>query len=79
MAIVWPAGLHGLGIVPFQINTHYIDEHREISNHMGETRQKRLEEFMEENAVPVLALREGSSVLLKGDRLCFSNFILTFG
>ena len=29
--------LQGLCLVPFQINTHYIDEERELKNHMGET------------------------------------------
>lgn len=68
MPIVWPErGLDGLGLVPFQINTHYIDEERELKNHMGETRAKRLEEFHEENDVPVLALREGSTVLVEGE------------
>lgn len=68
MPIVWPeAGLHGLCLVPFQINTHYIDAERELQHHMGETRAKRLEEFTEENDVPVLALREGSSVLVEGE------------
>jgi len=66
MPIVWPASLAGLGLVPFQINTHYIDPEREVKHHMGETRQKRLEEFMEENTVPVVALREGSSILVCG-------------
>lgn len=66
--IVWPSlGLHGLCLIPFQINTHYIDEARELQNHMGETRAKRLEEFVEENDAPVLALREGSSLLVEGE------------
>ena len=37
MPIVWPeSGLGGLHLVPFQINTHFIDEERELKNHMGE-------------------------------------------
>lgn len=66
MPIVWPRSLAGLGLVPFQINTHYIDSGREVKHHMGETREKRIEEFMEDNAVPIVALREGSSVLVRG-------------
>lgn len=66
MPIVWPKSLAGLGLIPFQINTHYIDSEREVKHHMGETREKRLEEFMEENAVPIVGLREGSSVLVRG-------------
>ena len=68
MPIVWPETLNGLSLVPFQINTHYIDEARELQNHMGETRAKRLEEFVEENDVPVLALREGATVRVDGER-----------
>ena len=30
MPIVWPDGLAGLGFVPFQVNTHYIDREREV-------------------------------------------------
>mmetsp|Transcript_19486 Transcript_19486/g.44789 ORF Transcript_19486/g.44789 Transcript_19486/m.44789 type:complete len:340 (-) Transcript_19486:671-1690(-) len=68
MPIVWPeAGLGGLCLVPFQINTHYIDEARELKNHMGETRAVRIKEFVEENDVPVLCLREGASVLVEGE------------
>ena len=67
MPIVWPDSLDGLCFVPFQINTHYIDEDRELKNHMGETRATRLREFVEENDVPVLALREGASVLVEGE------------
>ena len=37
MPIVWPEGLNGLNLVPFQVNTHFIDEERELKNHMGES------------------------------------------
>ena len=35
---------------------------------VGETRSKRLEEYVEENDAPVLALREGSAVLVEGEK-----------
>jgi len=67
MPIVQPAGFSALGLVPFQINPHYIDADPS-SRHMGETREERLREFLEENEVPVLALREGAWLRVEGDR-----------
>jgi dipeptidase E len=72
MPIVEPVSLDALGLVRFQINPHYLDP-APGSTHMGETRETRIREFHEENATPVIGLREGailrvegSSVLLKG-------------
>jgi dipeptidase E len=59
MPIVEPASLDALGLVPFQINCHYLDPDPD-SIHMGETRETRLVEFLEENATPVVGLREGT-------------------
>jgi dipeptidase E len=67
MPIVQPAGFSALGLVPFQINPHYIDADPS-SSHMGETREERLREFLEENEGPVLALREGAWLRVEGDR-----------
>lgn len=33
-----------MGIIPFQINPHYLDAHPE--GHGGETREQRIEEFL---------------------------------
>ncbi|MCE3551985.1 dipeptidase PepE [Pseudonocardia sp. RS11V-5] len=62
MPIVEPAGFAALGLVGFQVNPHYLDPVAG-SVHMGETREERIREFLEEtdeqNAAPVVGLREG--------------------
>jgi dipeptidase E len=65
MPIVEPRSLSALGLVPFQVNAHYLDDR--VDRHFGETRDRRIAEFLEENDVPVLALREGSWVRVSGD------------
>ena len=72
MPIVQPPSFDALGLVSFQLNPHYLDPDPD-SKHMGETREKRIQEFLEENDTPVLGLREGAiarhengSTILKG-------------
>jgi dipeptidase E len=59
MPIVQPHSFESLDLVPFQINCHYLDPDP-ASRHMGETRDQRLREYLEENSPPVLSLREGA-------------------
>jgi len=66
MPICRPPSLAALGLVPFQINLHYIDADP-ASRFMGETRDERIEEFLEENDCEVLALYEGSWLRVSGE------------
>ena len=65
MPIVQPDGFAALGLVDYQINPHYLDS-SPSSTHMGETRAERIAEFLEENDVPVLGLREGAWLRVDG-------------
>jgi len=68
MPIIDPKGFDCLGFVPFQINPHYLDKNPE--GHGGETREQRIEEFIEINpGVTVVGLREGTMLKLEGKRL----------
>ena len=72
MPIVEPGSLAALGLIPFQLNPHYLDPGPH-SPHQGGTRPARIEEFLEENDVPVPGLREGAWLQVSGTRAHLSG------
>jgi dipeptidase E len=65
MPIVQPASFDALGLVPFQVNPHFPVAPPPAN--VGETREQRIAEFLEENDVPVVGLLEGSWIEVRDD------------
>jgi dipeptidase E len=68
MPIVDPGSLQALGLIPFQVNAHYVSV--SLPGHHGETRDERLEEFAHANPdLPVIGLPEGDWIRVAGESI----------
>ena len=68
MPIIYPPSFKTLGIIPFNINPHYLDPDPS-SKHMGETRETRINEFHTPSTIPLIGIREGSWLQVKNDTI----------
>ena len=65
MPVVYPSSFKTAGVIPFNINAHYLDPDPK-STHKGETRETRIKEFHIYNDTTVIGLREGSWLRVQG-------------
>lgn len=72
MPIIEPESFNCTGLIPFQINPHYLDANPE--GHGGETREQRIEEFMQVNKdIYIVGLREASYILVDGKQISLNG------
>ena len=68
MPIIQPESFTVFDLIPFQINPHYLDANPD--GHAGETREARIEEFIEINPdLYVMGLREGTMLWIEENRI----------
>lgn len=76
MPIVYPSSFDCMGLVPFNLNPHYLDPNPDLK-HNGETRETRIKEFLTQNDLKVVGLREGNWIRRIGDRITVEGSELT--
>ena len=76
MPIVYPPSFDTMGLVPFNLNPHYLDPNPELK-HNGETRETRIKEFLTQNETKVVGLREGNWIRKIGDQITVEGLELT--
>ena len=76
MPIVYPPSFECMGLVPFNINPHYLDPNPDLK-HNGETRETRIKEFLTQNDIKVIGLREGNWIRKIGDKITVEGNELT--
>lgn len=76
MPIVYPPSFDCMGLVPFNINPHYLDPNPELK-HNGETRETRIKEFLTQNDIKVVGLREGNWIRRISDKITVEGSQLT--
>lgn len=76
MPIVYPPSFDCMGLVPFNINPHYLDPNPEL-RHNGETRETRIKEFLTQNDMKVVGLREGNWIRRINDTITVEGNELT--
>lgn len=76
MPIVYPPSFDCMGLVPFNLNPHYLDPDPGLK-HNGETRETRILEFLTQNNLKVVGLREGNWIRRKGNTITVEGSELT--
>lgn len=76
MPIVYPSSFDCMGLVPFNINAHYLDPNPDLK-HNGETRETRIKEFLTQNDLKVIGLREGNWIRNKDGKISVEGSEMT--
>ncbi|WP_415327555.1 dipeptidase PepE [Chryseobacterium sp. MMS23-Vi53] len=76
MPIVYPSSFDCMGLVPFNLNPHYLDPNPKLK-HNGETRETRIKEFLTQNDLKVVGLREGNWIRRIGNKITVEGQELT--